>query len=569
MKNLEIAWIISKIADLAELKGENPYKVMAYRNAAENIKKLDVDITELYKKNELLSIPGVGQNIAAKIEEIIETGKSKYYEELKKEAPRDYEKILRIPGLGSSRLRMILQQLPIKDINDLKKAAKAKKIRKLPGLGPKTEQAILTNVKIQENKKNLKPLIFALPVAEEIVNLLNKLDFVEKGVIVGSIRRKKEMIKNINLLIQTTSPERVAKIIKKMPGVEDVSSEGDVITVDMVMGIRAFIHLTRNDFYTKLQHFTGSKAHNIKLKQIAQQRGFELSETGLFKEHTKIVVEAEEDVYTKLGLQYIPPELREDRGEIEAALEHDLPELITLQDIKGDLHIHTNWSDGLNNIEEIAEQARKMGYNYIAITDHSKSLKIANGLTEDELIKQRNYIKKLNKNFKGIEILAGIEVDIRKDGSLDYSDDILKKMDVVIASVHSGFNQDEYTLTKRLIKAMENKHVNIIAHPTGRLLGKREPYKININDVFKKAIENNIVLEINASPDRLDLKDVHCREAKKMGIKMVINTDAHEKSNLYDMEFGVQNARRGWIEKKDIINTKSLKDLKQILSRKL
>ncbi len=569
MKNLEIAWIISKIADLAELKGENPYKVMAYRNAAENIKKMDVDITELYKKNELLSIPGVGQNIAAKIEEIIETGKSKYYEELKKEAPGDYEKILRIPGLGPSRLRIILQQLPIKDINDLKKAAKAKKIRKLPGLGPKTEQTILTNIKIQENKENLKPLVFALPVAEEIVNSLNKLDFVEKGAIVGSIRRKKEMIKNINLLIQTTNPEKVAEIVKKMPGVADVSFEEDVITIDMVMGIRAFIHLTRNGFYTMLQHFTGSKAHNIKLKQIAQQRGFELSETGLFKEHAKIVVEAEEDVYTKLGLQYIPPELREDRGEIEAALEHDLPELITLQDIKGDLHIHTNWSDGVNSIEEIAEQAQKMGYDYIAITDHSKSLKIANGLTEDELIKQRNYIKKLNKNFKGIEILAGIEVDIRKDGSLDYSDDILKKMDVVIASVHSGFNQDEYTLTKRLIKAMENKHVNIIAHPTGRLLGKREPYKININDVFKKAIENNIVLEINASPDRLDLKDVHCREAKKMGIKMVINTDAHEKSNLYDMEFGVQNARRGWIEKKDVINTKNLKDLKQILSRKL
>lgn len=563
---------MNEIADYMEILGENIYKIAVYRKASRIIKELKQDIQDILKGNRLREIPGIGKALEAKIKEIIETGECAYHRDLKKQIPEDLLELLKIPGLGAKKIRVIYENLKVKNIDELKAAAEQKKIRDLPGMGAKTELNILKGIKMLEDNRAFTILGIALPIAESIIEILKRVEGVEEIEITGEIRRKREMVRQIELLALTENPQITKKVFKQMPGIKEVLEETpNRCSIFLDVGIKVDLEITkeRNEFISALYYSTGSSKHIEKMASIAGTLGYRILKNEIFDiNDKKITVEKEQDVFDILNMPYIIPELREDRGEVEAALEGELPKVIDIADIKGDLHIHSNWSDGINTIEEIAQYARDLGYKYIAITDHSKSLAIAKGLTERKLLKQIEEIKGLNSRIKGISILSGIEVDILMDGTLDYPDNILKELDIVIASVHTGFKQDKFQMTNRIIKAMNNRYVNIIAHPTGRLLGKRQGYEVIVDEVLKEARENNIILEINASPDRLDLNDILARKAKEMGIKMAVNTDAHEVLRLEEMRYGVFVAKRAWLENKDIINTYPLNDLLNLLKIK-
>lgn len=563
---------MNEIADYMEILGENIYKIAVYRKASKIIKELKQDIQDILKEDRLREIPGIGKALEAKIKEIIETGRCAYHRDLKKQIPEDLLELLKIPGLGGKKIRVIYENLKVKNIDELKAAAEQKKIRDLPGMGAKTELNILKGIKMLEDNRAFTILGIALPIAESIIDILKRVEGVEEIEITGEIRRKREMVRQIELLALTENPHITKKVFKQMPGIKEVLEETpNRCSIFLDVGIKVDLEITkeRNEFISALYYSTGSDKHIAKMVSIAGTLGYRILKNEIIDiDDKKITVEKEQDVFDILNMPYIIPELREDRGEVEAALEGELPKVIDIADIKGDLHIHSNWSDGINTIEEIAQYARDLGYKYIAITDHSKSLAIAKGLTERELLKQIEEIKGLNSRIKGISVLSGIEVDILMDGTLDYPDNILKELDIVIASVHTGFKQDKFQMTNRIIKAMNNRYVNIIAHPTGRLLGKRQGYEVIVDEVLKEARENNIILEINASPDRLDLNDILARKAKEMGIKMAVNTDAHEVLRLEEMRYGVFVAKRAWLENKDIINTYPLNDLLNLLKIK-
>jgi len=563
---------LNEIADYMEILGENIYKIAVYRKASKIIKELKQDIQDILKEDRLREIPGIGKALEAKIKEIIETGRCAYHRDLKKQIPEDLLELLKIPGLGGKKIRVIYENLKVKNIDELKAAAEQKKIRDLRGMGAKTELNILKGIKMLEDNRAFTILGIALPIAESIIDILKRVEGVEEIEITGEIRRKREMVRQIELLALTENPHITKKVFKQMPGIKEVLEETpNRCSIFLDVGIKVDLEITkeRNEFISALYYSTGSDKHIAKMVSIAGTLGYRILKNEIIDiDDKKITVEKEQDVFDILNMPYIIPELREDRGEVEAALEGELPKVIDIADIKGDLHIHSNWSDGINTIEEIAQYARDLGYKYIAITDHSKSLAIAKGLTERELLKQIEEIKGLNSRIKGISVLSGIEVDILMDGTLDYPDNILKELDIVIASVHTGFKQDKFQMTNRIIKAMNNRYVNIIAHPTGRLLGKRQGYEVIVDEVLKEARENNIILEINASPDRLDLNDILARKAKEMGIKMAVNTDAHEVLRLEEMRYGVFVAKRAWLENKDIINTYPLNDLLNLLKIK-
>jgi DNA polymerase (family 10) len=563
---------LNEIADYMEILGENIYKIAVYRKASKIIKELKQDIQDILKEDRLREIPGIGKALEAKIKEIIETGRCAYHRDLKKQIPEDLLELLKIPGLGGKKIRVIYENLKVKNIDELKAAAEQKKIRDLPGMGAKTELNILKGIKMLEDNRAFTILGIALPIAESIIDILKRVEGVEEIEITGEIRRKREMVRQIELLALTENPHITKKVFKQMPGIKEVLEETpNRCSIFLDVGIKVDLEITkeRNEFISALYYSTGSDKHIAKMVSIAGTLGYRILKNEIIDiDDKKITVEKEQDVFDILNMPYIIPELREDRGEVEAALEGELPKVIDIADIKGDLHIHSNWSDGINTIEEIAQYARDLGYKYIAITDHSKSLAIAKGLTERKLLKQIEEIKGLNSRIKGISVLSGIEVDILMDGTLDYPDNILKELDIVIASVHTGFKQDKFQMTNRIIKAMNNRYVNIIAHPTGRLLGKRQGYEVIVDEVLKEARENNIILEINASPDRLDLNDILARKAKEMGIKMAVNTDAHEVLRLEEMRYGVFVAKRAWLENKDIINTYPLNDLLNLLKIK-
>ncbi|MDK2901680.1 MAG: polymerase [Thermosediminibacterales bacterium] len=563
---------MNEIADYMEILGENIYKIAVYRKASKIIKELKQDIQDILKEDRLREIPGIGKALEAKIKEIIETGRCAYHRDLKKQIPEDLLELLKIPGLGGKKIRVIYENLKVKNIDELKAAAEQKKIRDLPGMGAKTELNILKGIKMLEDNRAFTILGIALPIAESIIDILKRVEGVEEIEITGEIRRKREMVRQIELLALTENPHITKKVFKQMPGIKEVLEETpNRCSIFLDVGIKVDLEITkeRNEFISALYYSTGSDKHIAKMVSIAGTLGYRILKNEIIDiDDKKITVEKEQDVFDILNMPYIIPELREDRGEVEAALEGELPKVIDIADIKGDLHIHSNWSDGINTIEEIAQYARDLGYKYIAITDHSKSLAIAKGLTERKLLKQIEEIKGLNSRIKGISVLSGIEVDILMDGTLDYPDNILKELDIVIASVHTGFKQDKFQMTNRIIKAMNNRYVNIIAHPTGRLLGKRQGYEVIVDEVLKEARENNIILEINASPDRLDLNDILARKAKEMGIKMAVNTDAHEVLRLEEMRYGVFVAKRAWLENKDIINTYPLNDLLNLLKIK-
>lgn len=573
LKNLEISRMFDQITRMLKIKGENPFKIRAYEKIALVLENLPIDIEIIYQQGGLNNIPGVGSAIAQKIEEFLTTGKLEYYEKLKEAVPSGVMELLDISEVGPKTAKLLYEELGVDNMEKLEKAVKQHRIKDLPGMGEKSETNILRGIELYNRRKERVLLGTALPLAEEIVGSLHQLKETEKINFAGSLRRKKETIGDIDILVTSQKPEKIMKTFTSLPQVREILAEGptksSVITKDDIhVDVRVVEPIS---FGAALQYFTGSKAHNIKLRELAVKRGLKINEYGVFDSETgqRIAGEEEEEVYLILDLPFIPPELREDRGEIEAAQQNKLPRLVGYPQIKGDLHLHSKWSDGVHTIKQMAEAAKKKGYKYIAITDHSQSLKFAGGLIEERLQEQIEEIRKLNQALDDFTVLTGIEVDIKSDGSLDFSDEILSKLNVVIAAIHSGFKQESKIITERLVGAMQNRFVSIIAHPTGRLIGYRESYQVDIDKIMDMAAKTGTILEINAYPERLDLNDVYCRMAKDKGVQLAIETDAHSVDGLEFMNLGVDVARRGWLEEKDVINTLPLDKLLKRLKSKL
>ena len=572
MKNKEIAEILYKISDLLELQGEIRFKFLAYRRAAQIIESLPNDVKETYEKggaNALQEIPGVGKGISEKIEEMLKTGKVKYYEELKSKTPIEVESLMNIKGLGPKRISFLYKKLNIKNIKQLEELAKKGKIRNLPGFGEKAEENILKAIEFLKVAKKRFVLGYVWPEILELEKEIKELKYVKRVVICGSARRRKETIGDLDILTISDKPQNVIEKFTKLDTVRRILAKGNtkstvILKDNMQVDLRV---LPKKSFGAAMQYFIGNQSHNVKLRRIAISKGYKLSEYGLFRGKKIVESEDERKIYEALGLEYIEPEMREDNGEIELAQKHKLPKLVALKDIKGDCHMHTKETDGTNTMEEMIEQAIKLGRKYIAFTDHSKELRFINGMNEERYLKQIEKIEKMNNIYeKKIKILSGAELNILDSGDVDIKDSVLKQMDIVVASIHSGFKESIEKITRRTMKAMENPHIDIIGHPTGRIISQREEFKIDMKEIFKKARATGTFLEINSYPSRLDIKDIYIKEAIKNKVKLVINTDSHNISHLGFMQFGVWQARRGWAEKKDILNTlpldKFLKSLK-------
>jgi DNA polymerase (family 10) len=564
MINQEIARIFNEIADLLEIKGGNPFRIRAYRRAAQNIDGLPGDVARM-EERELLEIPGIGQDLAGKIRHYVSSGKMEGYEELKKEIPEGLGVLLTVPGLGPKTAQLLSSRLKIKNIGDLERLAREHRLSGLPGIKEKTEENILKGIEMMKRGKERLPLGRVLPMANELLSHLRKVAPVQELVIAGSLRRWKETIKDIDILATSGEPEKVMSAFVHLPMVKDTLLKGPTkSSVLITEGIQVDLRVVEKEsFGAALAYFTGSKEHNIRLREMAVRAGLKINEYGIFREsdNKKLGGEKEEDVYRLLGLPYIEPELREDRGEIEAALKGELPKLVELGDMKGDLHVHTKRSDGSHTLEELIKAARSRGYRYIAITDHTKGLGVARGLNENKIIEEANEIRAMNKKLRGFRLLAGAEVDIRSDYTLDLPDEVLKRLDFVVASVHSGFRQSREQLTKRLVSAVRNPYVSVIAHPTGRLIGERDAYEVDLDRVFREAKEAGKAIEINAYPLRLDINDVQAKRAKEIGIPIIISTDTHVLNQFDFMAYGVSIGRRGWLEKSDVINTMGTENL--------
>jgi len=569
VRNAEIAKVFYNMADLLEIKGDNPFKVRAYQKAAQNIESLTEELSEIARRGELEKIPGIGKDLAQKIMEMLQTKKLGAFEELGREIPEGLLELVAIPGLGPKKAKLLYDKMSIQNMEELEKAARADRLKDLPGFGAKTEENILAGIELVRRGRERMLLGRAFPLAQGIMAELDAMPEVHQISEAGSLRRRRETVRDIDILITSSDPGKVMDAFASLPQVREVLAKGgtkaSVLTSE---GMQVDLRVVEPDTYgAALAYFTGSKAHNIRLREMANRMGLKISEYGVFRDRDQVRVagRTEEEIYRILGLPYIPPELREDRGEIEAALEGRLPQLVDLGDIRGDLHCHSRWSDGAHSIREVAEGARKKGYSYMALTDHSQSLGIARGLSPELVEKQLQEIAQVNLELKGFTILPGTEVDILKDGSLDLPDEILSRLSVVVASVHSSFKQNREVITARIIKAMRNPYITILGHPTGRLLGEREAYDVDLEKVIKAARDTGTFLEVNAYPQRLDLDDIHCKRAKELGVTMAIGTDSHTISQLEQMPFGVAVARRGWLERKDLLNTLSPDDLHERL----
>jgi len=570
MKNHEVAELLRNIAQLLEIKGELVFKIRAYEKAALVIDNLDKDIEEVWKQGKLDDIPGVGEALTKKIGEFLETGKLEYYDKLKKEVPVNMEELGRVPGLGPKTIMKLYKQLGVKNLKDLEKAAKQKKIENIEGLGKTVEENILKSVEFAKTSGNRFILGTALDIADEIKERLNKLNVVNKVEVAGSLRRRKETIGDIDILVTAKNPGKVIDFFTKMDDVEQVLAQGPTkSSVRLREGIQADLRVLPEKIYgAALLYFTGNKQHNIVLRKIAIKKGMKLSEYGVFDKKTNKLLagKTEEDCYKKLGLRYIEPEIREDEGEIEASFKNKLPKLINYDELRGDLQMHTKYSDGNNTIMEMAEAAKKLGHEYICITDHiGETFRIANSMDEKRIKKQKKEIDEINKKIKNITILQGGEVNIKDDGSMDMKNSVLKELDVVLASIHSGFKNPKEKMTARIIKAMENENVDIIAHPFGRLINQRPAIEMDFDRVLEKAKETKVILEINAYPERMDLNDNYARATVKHGVKLSIGTDSHDADQLRNYKLGIAIARRGWAEKNDIINTYSIQDMVKFL----
>jgi len=562
MKNKEIAEIFNNIADILEIKGENPFRVRAYRRAAFAIRDLSSDIGRLVVKQELGKIPGIGKDLAQKIEEYIRTGKMMFYETLRNSIPGSVLEFMDVPGIGPKTAHLLYERLGIKSLKDLEKQAKSGKIAHVRGIGDKTIVNILKGIEFISSFEKRILLPAGVEVSSEIISVIKKLKEVGKINVAGSVRRKKETIGDVDIVAASNKPKRIMQAFVSLPNVMQVIAHGPTkSSIRTTGGVQVDLRIVPPEsFGAALAYMTGSKAHNIRLRKIAVKKGLKVNEYGVFNISSakKVAGKNENGIYSCLGLSPVPPEMREDRGEIELAERGNIPRLLTMGDIKCDLHMHSALSDGVLSLGKIIDIAKKRGYSYIAVTEHSKTLKIARGLDEQTLLGRMKQIDNLNRKLKGFKILKGAEVDILKDGSMDYGDDILKELDFVIGAIHSGFKQPRDVMTKRIIRAMNNKHVHMIAHLTGRLLGVRDGYEVDINEILKAARDTNTAIEINAFPQRLDLNDIHCRMAKDMGVMLGIGTDSHREEHFDNMLYGVDVARRGWLEKSDILNTYNL-----------
>ncbi|MFA6431368.1 MAG: DNA polymerase/3'-5' exonuclease PolX [Candidatus Margulisiibacteriota bacterium] len=560
MENNALAKIFYETAELLALKNENPFKIRAYQKAANNIENLSNNLEEIYKKGglpALQEIPGIGHDLSLKIEEFIRTGKVRSYKELTHEFPKEIINLINIPGMGPKTALLLNKKLKIDTPAKLEKAARHGLLRNIPGFGIKKEENILRGISLKKRSKGRFRLDEATEYAELIVEKLKKSKGVKKILPCGSLRRGQETIGDLDILITSTDPKPIMDAFTALPFVTNIIVKGETkSSVILKNGMQADLRVVNpKSFGAAAHYFTGCKAHNINIRQLAQKNGWKVSEYGIFKGNKQIGGTTEEEMFSKFGLQFIPPELREMRGEFEAAAKGKLPKLIELSDIKGDLHSHTNATDGSNTILEMAQAAKKLGYEYILISDHSQSTRVARGLSIKQCLQNIKEIHSAGKMISGIKILAGAEVDILPDGKLDYPDEVLKQFDLCICSIHSNFKMPKEKMTARIVKAFQNKYVHIFAHPTGRLIGEREPYAVDMEQVLKAAKKYKIALELNAHPKRLDLTDIYCRRAKELGVKVVISTDSHRTSQLSLMKYGVLTARRGWLEKHDVLNT--------------
>ncbi|MGD8240043.1 MAG: DNA polymerase/3'-5' exonuclease PolX [Armatimonadota bacterium] len=569
MENCEIAGVFSQLADLLEIDGANAFRVRSYRNVARTIEGLAIPLTSLRDDGELTSIPGIGKGTAGKIEELLDTGELAAVQQLRDKFPSGLLDMLEIPGFGPKKVALVYNELQIESVNELAAAAEAEQLRELPGMGAKSEQNVLRGIELFREGRERRLLGHALPLGEAIASQVADVPGVTQVSLAGSTRRGQENVGDLDVLAAARKGSKVTQVFQELPEMDEVIAAGDTkVSCYLTDGTQIDLRVVPSkSFGAAQQYFTGSKAHNIALRQRAIQRGLKLNEYGVFQEATdkQIAGATEEDVYAALELPWIPPELREDLGEIEAAEAGGLPDLLDMDDIRGDLHMHTTWSDAVASIEDMVEGCRARGYEYMAITEHSQSLTVASGLSPTELEGQIGIVRGLSEQYDDIEILIGTEVDIKGDGSLDYPDELLDELDVVIAALHQGFSSDADRMTSRMVAAMETGRVHIISHPTGRLIAKRAPYGLHMERVIETAAATDTALEVNAYPERLDLNDAHCRLAKEAGVRLALCTDAHSVAMLDNMRFAVLTARRGWVEAGDVINTMPLQKLTEWL----
>lgn len=568
MKNGEIAEIFENIADILDLKSEIPFKVNAYRRAARVLSDLWEDISAIWTDSRLHELPGIGDAFVKKISEYLSTGKMTKYESLKQEISSDLLALLKIQNLGPKTLAVAHKNLNVNNINDLVKVIENGQLAQLPKMGEKKAENIKKGIEYFLQARERTSIAIALPLAEEIMAQLRAKFSIEKMTYAGSVRRMRETVRDIDILAVSKNPEQLIKVFTTLPGVDSISGAGSTkASVRFENGLQVDLRVVPAESYgAALQYFTGSQSHNVKLRGLAKKKLLKINEYGIFRDDKLIGGKHETEIYETLGLPWIPPEMREDRGEVERALTGTLPNLVEQSDILGDLHVHTNYSDGKNSITEIANHARKRGYKYLAICDHSVSATYANGLSPEKLLRQSAEIDAFNESNPDFRVLKGTEVDIRVDGSLDYSDEILKQLDFVVASIHTGFKQNP---TERIKSAMRNPYVDVIGHPTGRLISRREAYEIDINAIIHEAKMTGTALEINAHPERLDLSDINAKFAAETGVMIVINTDSHEPSNMDFMKYGVSTARRGWLTREHVLNVLSFEEVLQWRSKRI
>jgi DNA polymerase (family 10) len=568
--NRDVAEMFDRMADLLEIQGANPFRVRAYRNAARTVGDLPRSVADMIADEEDLSdLPGIGKDLAGKIEEIVRTGAFSALAELAREVPAGLADLTALPGLGPKRVKALHDQLGVSDLEDLQRIALKQRIRDLPGFGEKTEERILRALRRRTQTEQRHRLADVEDVAQSLVAYLKAVAGVKQVVVAGSYRRRKETVGDLDILVTCTKDAPVMKRFVEYDEVEEVVAQGTTrSTVLLRSGLQVDLRVVAEASYgAALHYFTGSKAHNIAVRQMGVKKKLKINEYGVFKGTKRVAGRTEEEVFAQVGLPYIEPELREDQGEIEAARKKRLPKLIVLEDIRGDLHNHTKATDGKYSARQMAEAAEAHGYEYLAVTDHSKRVTVAHGMDEKRLRKQMAEIDRLNAHLRGIVLLKGVEVDVLEDGTLDLDDSVLADLDLVVGAIHSKLSLTRDQQTERIIRAMDNPHFSILAHPTGRLIGERDPYDIDLERVMDAAVERGCYLELNAHPSRLDLNDVSCRMAKEKGLKVAISTDAHTTAGLDTIRFGIEQARRGWLEPDDVLNTRSLRKLRKLLKR--
>ena len=570
--NAEIAAVFEQLADLLEVEGEeNPFRIRAYRNAARVIRGLDRSLAEMVARGEdLEALPRIGHELAAKIREIVETGRLRALERHRRAVPRGLAELLQVPGLGPKRIQRLREALGITNLRELARAAREGRLRTLPGFGAKTEQNILREIEALDRRTRRFLRAEVEEMAEALRDYLAGLPGVDEVVVAGSYRRWKETVGDLDILVTAAPDSGVSDAFVAHEAVERVLSHGDTRASVVLRhtGLQVDLRVVPDDsFGSALHHFTGSRAHNIALRRLARERGLKINEYGVFRGRRRIAGDTEASVYASLQMPWIPPELREDRGELQAAQQHRLPTLIEPGDLKGDLHCHTDATDGAASLEQMAEAARRLGHRYLAITDHSHHLTVAHGQDAERLARQIDAIDAWNQGRRGFRLLKGVEVDILSDGSLDLPDDILARLDIVVGAIHSDFGLSRARQTRRLLRAMDNPNLHVIAHPTGRLIGRRDALALDVDRILAHAAETGVAMEINSQPERLDLNDELARAAAEQGVRLVISSDAHDTSQLGLLRYGVAQARRGWVGPEQVLNTRPWGELKRLLRR--